>query len=85
MRKNIVIKGIEQLEKGMEVEFKHSCLSNTYKAVVSDVEYKQTYRMIDDKPVRALSVQSVNLKCLDGNILTVRESNFQDFHIRRIK
>ena len=81
MRKKIVITSIEQLSMGMKVEFRHSCLANSRKAVVSDIEYEQKCRYVDGKPVRALTVKSVNLMCSEDKILTVRHSNFHDFNI----
>lgn len=81
MRKFVVIKSMEQLEIGMEVTFRHNCLSDAHEAVVSNVEYDQKGRFIDGKPVRVLSIKSVDLKCTGDKIITVRKSNFDDFHI----
>lgn len=81
MSKFVVIKSIEELKIGMEIIFRHNCLSDAHEAVVSNVNYDQKCRFIDSKPVRALSIKSVDLKCLGDKIITVRKSNFQDFYI----
>ena len=85
MKKVIIIKSINQLKAGMEVEFRFKSLQKSYVATVINVQYNQEQRFLGFKPVRFLSVKSAELKCKDGGRLIVTENNFDAFKILKIK
>lgn len=81
-----IIKSIERFSEGMKLEIKSSNYfdDNQINGIVSAIEHRANYRLINYKMVRTIKVYRVTVSCMDGKELIITPRNFYNFQIRQI-